>query len=65
MLGVGLSIAASFGWITQTDNFSVGQVQVGLQDFLVVSAVETAAGAQQRSGGQAMPCMQMQATRTQ
>lgn len=33
--GVGLAMAAKLGWITQTDNFSVGEVQVGLQDFLV------------------------------
>ena len=34
--GVGLAIAASQGWLKATDNFSVGEVQVGLQDFLVV-----------------------------
>jgi len=33
--GIGLAFAARFGWLEATDEFSVGEVQVGMQDFLV------------------------------
>jgi hypothetical protein len=33
--GIGLAVAARLGWITATEGFSVGEVQVGMQDFLV------------------------------
>ena len=33
--GVGLAVLVKIGAITDSDNFSVGQVQVGLQDFII------------------------------
>lgn len=33
--GVALAVMARFGWLHNTPNFSIGEVQVGMQDFLV------------------------------